>query len=96
MKKIITLKPSYATSNTVRFDEDNVTANEGGFLAPATVNGALGKPFVQYLDGDQLNAIGWVPTFVGDMYQTPVNRQGKSYDRREVSGPSIKVTIETA
>lgn len=94
MKKTLTLKPSYATTNTVRFDEDGVVENTSDFLARHTVSGALGKPYVQYLDSDQLNAIGWEPTSVGPEYQTEPNRRGQSYTRRDVVGPTLSITIE--
>lgn len=95
MKKTLTLKPSYATSNTVRFDEDGTVVDESDFLAARTVNGSLGKPFVQYLDGDQLKAIGWTASQVGPVYETEPNRRGQTYQRRDVAGPSLKLTIET-
>ena len=94
MKKTFTLKPSYATANTVRFDEEGTVTNESDFLAKHTTNGALGKPYVQYLDGDQLNAIGWTPSKVGPEYQTEPNSRGKTYVRRDLDGPSISITID--
>ena len=94
MRKVITLKPSYATTNTVRFDEDGTSEQAGGFLSAPSQKGVLGKPFAQYLDAEQLQAIGWVPTEVGGSYVAEGAR-GKTYTRTDVSGPSIKLTIET-
>ena len=97
MKKVITLKPSYATTNTVRFDEvtdGNVPSHD--FLAAASKpQGALGAAFTQYLDGEQLSALAWKPSKVGDAYVAEGAR-GKTYNRRDVEGPSIKLTIEVA
>ena len=97
MKKTLTLKPSYATTNTVRFDEvvDAPTVDPTDFLAATPrATGALGAPYNQYLDSEQLAALGWKPNAVGEMYVVEGAR-GKTYNRRDVNGPSIKITIET-
>lgn len=92
----ITLNPSYATTNTVRFDEvtNSVAPAADDFLAatpkPA---GAMGAPLSQYFTGEQLAALGWKPTQVGDTYIAEGSR-GKTYTRRDVAGPSIVLDIK--
>lgn len=99
MKKTLTLKPSYATTNTVRFDEvtnGTVAVDPTDFLAATPrVEGALGATFSQYLTGDQLAKLDWKPTKVGETYVAEGSR-GKTYTRRDIEGPSIKLTIEVA
>jgi hypothetical protein len=97
MKKTLTLTPSYATTNTVRFDEvvEAAPVDPTDFLAaaPRTV-GALGTPHNLYLTSEQINALGWKPTSIGEVYVAEGAR-GKTYNRRDVAGPSLKLTIET-
>ena len=98
MKKTLTLTPSYATTNTVRFDEvitGTPVIDPNDFLAAAPkVEGALGAPHNLYLSGEQLQALDWKPTQVGEAYVAEGAR-GKTYNRRDVVGPSLKLTIET-
>lgn len=97
MKKTLTLTPSYATANTVRFDEvvDAPKADPNDFLARAPrAEGALGSPHNVYLDGDQLAALAWEPTAIGEVYEVQGAR-GKTYTRKDIVGPSLKLTIET-
>ena len=98
MKKTLTLTPSYATTNTVRFDEvitDAPKVDPTDFLAAAPrVEGALGTPHNLYLSGEQLQALDWKPTAIGEVYVAEGGR-GKTYNRRDVIGPSLKLTIET-
>lgn len=95
-KKTLTLHPSYATPNTVCFKEDgaDVTpAKRNLFAAQEKTSTFLGS---FYLKGEQLEELGWVPTAVGAEYETAPDRRGKTYTRADVTGPSIKVSIEVA
>jgi hypothetical protein len=53
----------------------------------------LGDPFTQYLNADQLAALGWKPSKIGEMYVAEGGR-GKTYNRRDVEGPSITLDIK--
>ncbi len=97
MKKTLTLKPSYATTNTVRFDEvvDAPAVDPTDFLAAAPrAVGARGTPHNLYLTSEQITALGWKPTAIGEVYVAEGGR-GKTYNRRDIAGPSLKLTIET-
>ncbi len=92
----ITLQPSYATTNTVRFDEvtGEAKTNEATFLVRTSkAQGAMGDPLSQYFNGEQLSALGWEPTSVGDEYVAEGAR-GKTYVRRDVSGPKIQIDFK--
>ena len=96
MKKTLTLVPSYATTNTVRFDEvvDTPQSDPTDFLAAAPrATGALGAPHNLYLTSEQLQALAWKPSQVGEVYVAEGAR-GKTYNRRDVIGPALKLTIE--
>jgi hypothetical protein len=95
-KKTLTLHPSYATPNTVCFKEDGAdtpVAKTNLFAASVKPSTFLGS---FYLKGEQLQELGWEPTAVGDEYETAPDRRGKTYTRADVTGPSIKVSIEVA
>jgi hypothetical protein len=95
-KKTLMLHPSYATPNTVCFKEDGAdtpAAKTNLFAAAQKPNTFLGS---FYLKGDQLAELGWEPTEVGTEYETLPDRRGKTYTRADVTGPSIKVSIEVA
>lgn len=102
MKKTLTLKPSYVTTNTVRFDETNLTVTEpahdpSDWLAKreaAKPQGVLGTPVTEYLQKETLAAMGWKPEDIGPEYT--VDARGKSFVRQDVIGPSLKVTYEIA
>lgn len=96
MKKTITLTPSYGTTNTVRFDEEGTTEVKGLFTSAKANKGVLGTPLNEYFDEEQLAAMGWVPSHVGEPYETEPNRKGQTYTRIPVAGPAIKVTFEIA
>lgn len=95
-KKTLTLHPSYATPNTVCFKEEGADAPvaKKNLFAQATKPDTFLGSF--YLKGEQLQELGWVPSEVGDEYETAPDRRGKTYTRADVTGPSIKLTIEVA
>jgi len=92
----ITLNPSYATNNTVRFDEAGGEATTKDFLGRElkSEKGAMGAPINQYFTPDQLAALGWQATSVGETYETEPDRRGRTYTRTPVSGPSIVLDIK--
>lgn len=92
----ITLNPSYATNNTVRFDEASGEAETTDFLGRAVKSekGAMGAPINQYFSPEQLSALGWQATNVGETYETEPDRRGRTYTRTPVFGPSIVLDIK--
>lgn len=94
----ITLNPSYATNNTVRFDEAAGEATSQDFLGRElkSEKGAMGAPINQYFTPEQLSILGWKPTAVGAQYETEPDRRGKTYVRTPVTGPSIVLTLTVA
>ena len=102
MKKTLTLKPSYVTTNTVRFDETNLTVTQAAhdpsdWLAKreaAKEQGVFGAPVTEYLPKEALAAMGWKPEDISPEYTVEV--RGKAYVRQDVVGPSLKVTYEIA
>lgn len=91
----ITLNPSYATNNTVRFDEAAGESTTTDFLGRESKSeqGVLGNPINQYFTPEQLDILGWKPESVGETYETEPDRRGKTYTRTPVSGPSIVFDI---
>ena len=92
----ITLQPSYATANTVRFDE--VAGESEGVDAlgrkTSDAKGAMGTPLNQYFTLEQLNALGWKADEVGDSYETEPDRRGKTYTRWNVKGANIQIDFK--
>lgn len=81
----LTFTPSYATANTVRFDE--VVTDSGDWLSRS-------EPMIgaQYIEPNTLKALGWTGT-VGPEYEAP-GRNGKTYSRRDVEGKSLTIEIK--
>jgi hypothetical protein len=95
-KKTLTLHPAYVTPNTVCFKEDGAdapVAKTTAYSKAVKGNTFLGS---MYFKVEQLDELGWKPGEIGDEYETAPDKRGKTYTRADVTGPSIKVSIEVA